>query len=479
MSNIISFILVLIKYLNKFIFKFQTFLVNKYMKNDPSKNPTSERYRKLQLNGMPIIEQKQLYDHKVLLSRYLDAHGKPLKPVNRRSKFKPSEDTFCPVCSAPHEYIYDNSGGRGQLACKVCKSTFYPGKDYIEKLVLKCPHCQKNLQKKRDRKQFFVYSCTNKCCPFYVKNLTCMSDEQKLDFEKHPYKYKLHYYYRVFDFDMKSLKKDPDKPSAVDISRIRNSKYILGLVLTYHINYGLSTRQTSSVIWDVHRVSISHQTVANYASAAARIIKPFVDNYPYDLSECLAIVGDETYIKVLGKNHYVFFIMDGIKKILTSYSVFKNRDGIAAIKAIYETLSKFKKIPANLTMIFDGNPIYILAKHFFAQYNINFDIKQVIGLKNKDETSKEYRWLKQITERLNRTFKGVYRGTNGFNSFKGANDFTALFAGFFNFLRRHTALKYNVPVSIPQVAAMPDMPSKWLKLLNLSCDFLERSQAAS
>ena len=207
-----------------------------------------------------------------------------------------------------------------------------------------------------------------------------MSDEEKKDFEDNSYKYKLHYYYRIFDLNIKSLKQDPEHPSAIDLSRIRNSKYVFGLAMTYHINYGLSTRQTASVLWDIHRVKMSHQTVANYSSAAARVIKPFVDNFPYELSEELAIVGDETYIKVLGKNHYVFFIMDALTKIITSYPVFKNRDGIAAIKAIYSTLSKFKKIPDDLVMVFDGNPIYILAKHFFAQYGIHFDIKQELNL---------------------------------------------------------------------------------------------------
>ena len=80
-TYIISFILALIKYLNKIFFKFQTFLVNKYIKNDPSKNPVSEQYRKLQIDGIPIIEQKQLYDHKILLNNYQKTHGKPLKPV--------------------------------------------------------------------------------------------------------------------------------------------------------------------------------------------------------------------------------------------------------------------------------------------------------------------------------------------------------------------------------------------------------------
>lgn len=137
------------------------------------------------------------------------------------------------------------------LDCKVCKSTFHPDKAYLEKLMLKCPHCGKALQKKRDRKRFFVYTCVNKCCPFYVRNLTLMSKDEKDDFDKNPYKYKLHYYYRVFDIKLDSLKEDASIPSAVDLSRIRNAKYVLGLVLTYHINYGLSTRQTASILWDM------------------------------------------------------------------------------------------------------------------------------------------------------------------------------------------------------------------------------------
>jgi putative transposase len=477
--HIVPQLLKLIKLLNKILFKIQCFLVNRYMDISPSDNPVSEKYRALNIDTMPVVEQRQLYDHKVLLNKYIEKHGKPLKPVNRRSKFLPPSGTVCPICGAPYEYIYDNSGGRGQLGCKVCKSTFFPDKVYLEKLILKCPHCGKPLQKKRDRKQFFVYTCVNKSCPFYIHNLTSMSKDEKADFEKNPYKYKLHYYYRVFDIELDSLKEDTQKPSVVDLSRIRNSKYVLGLVLTYHINYGLSARQTASILWDVHNIRLSHQTVLNYASSAARVVKPYVDNYPYELSNSVSVCGDETYIKVLGKKHYVFFIMDAIKKIITSYSIFLNRDGVSAIKAIYSTLSKFRKLPEKLTLIFDGNPIYVLAQHFFAQYGIHFDVKQVIGLTNKDKVSKEYRWLKQIIERLNRTFKGVYKGKNGFNSFDRANEFMALFAAFFNFLRRHSSLGYKVPVSIPDLNEMPDMPSKWLKLLRLSYDYIENLQASA
>jgi putative transposase len=477
--HIVPHLLRLIKLLNKILFKLQCFLINRYMDKSPSDNPVSERYRALQIDAMPVVEKRKLYDHNYLLNEYLQKHGKPLKPVNRRSRFLPPHGAICPICGAPYEYIYDNSGGRGQFGCKVCHSTFFLNETYLEKLMLKCPHCGKPLQKKRDRKQFFVYTCVNKSCPFYIHNLTSMSKDEKADFEKNPYKYKLHYYYRVFNIELDSLKEDPQKPSAVDLSRIRKAKHLLGLVLTYHINYGLSTRKTSSILWDIHNTKISHQTVANYAASAARVVKPYVDNYRYELSNSVSVCGDETYIKVLGKKHYVFFIMDAIKKIITSYSIFLNRDGVSAIKAIYSTLSKFRKLPEKLSLIFDGNPIYVLAQHFFAQHGIHFDVKQVIGLTNKDDVSTEYRWLKQIIERLNRTFKDVYKGKNGFNSFERANEFMALFAAFFNFLRRHKSLDYKVPVSIPQLKDMPDMPSKWLKLLRLSYDYIENLQASA
>ena len=449
------------------------------MANVLSENPVSEQYRKLQIDSMPIIEFKELKDYKKLLDDYLTQNCKPLKPVNRRSEYLPPKGTVCPICNAPYEYIFDNTAGRGQLGCKVCHSTFSTNKTYLEKLVFKCPHCMHTLTKVKDRKQFFIYKCINDNCSFYLSNLRSMSKEQKTDFKKNPHNYKVHFIFRAFDLDFKSLKKNPEFPAPADLSRIRKSQYSLGLALTYHINYGLSDQQTASILWDIHQIKMSHQTVANYCESAAKVIHPFLDDYPYDLSKEVAICGDETYVKVLGKNHYVFFVMDTIKKIITSYSIFSLRDGISAIKAIYSTLSKFKKIPDDLTMIFDGNPIYILAQHFFAQHGIHFDIKQVIGLTNNDPISKEYRPIKQMIERLNRTFKSVYKNKNGFNSLDIANCYMVLFAAFFNFLRRNSALKYHVPVEIDEVGNMPDMPSKWLKLLDLSYNHLEKLQKSA
>jgi len=129
--------------------------------------------------------------------------------------------------------------------------------------------------------------------------------------------------------------------------------------------------------------------------------------------------------------------------------------------------------------VVDGNPIYQLAQHFFYQNGIHFDLRQVIGLTNNDEVSREYRPLKQIVERLNRTFKREYRTTFGFKSSAGSEAFTILFVAYFNFLRSHSALEAKrVPVIIPELKHIPNMPGKWIALISLAQEYIEGQQAS-
>lgn len=96
-----------------------------------------------------------------------------------------------------------------------------------------------------------------------------------------------------------------------------------------------------------------------------------------------------------------------------------------------------------------------------------------IGLTNDDEVSKEFRPLKQIIERLNRTFKGNYKPTGGFGAEFGAISSVVLFVAYFNFLRPHSKLDNNVPVLIPRLNDLPNMPAKWLMLIKMSEDYIK------
>lgn len=440
--------------------------------------PVNKPYRKLQVDDLPIIEIPEKLNYRNLLTEYQEKHGKSLKPVQRRKNAKVTvpKAMKCPKCGAPSDYLYANNGDKGQYQCKVCSCLFSDKNRFSKEAILKCPHCSKTLDKIKERKDFDVFKCKNDDCPYYQKKLNGMSSKEKKQFKKDPQSFKLRYIFRQFHIDFQPLSKNSPELPVVDLSRIYASPHTLGLILTYHVNYGLSARRTAALMQDVHGVAISHQTILNYENSVALLLKPYVDHYPYELSD--QFCGDETYIRVNGKWHYLFFFFDAVKKIVLSYRVSPNRDTASAIQAINDVLLKMEEIPENLTFVVDGNPIYLLAQHFFAQNDISFDVKQVIGLTNEDPISTEYRPLKQIIERLNRTFKGNYRSTQGFGSDHGSVSFVTLFAAYFNFLRPHASLEGKVPVVNPKLSGLPTMPARWTKLIELAQRWIVEQRSA-
>ncbi len=105
-------------------------------------------------------------------------------------------------------------------------------------------------------------------------------------------------------------------------------------------------------------------------------------------------------------------------------------------------------------------------------------MKQVIGLTNEDPISTEYRPLKQIIERLNRTFKGNYRSTHGFGSEHGSVSYVTLFVAYFNFLRPHASLEGKVPVVNTALSGLPTMPARWTKLIDLAQHWIVQQRLA-
>jgi len=478
MTQIINWLLVYIKLQEKIIvFLFVLLTCKNITPKDDT--PISKKYRYLQVDELPIFETFKKLDYKKLLQNYQDIHGKELKPINRhKNSVNKVPDTIkCPRCNAPHQYLYDNNGGKGQFLCKVCDFTFEANKVYLKSIKFKCPHCNRALEKIKTRKNFNIYKCKNDYCSFYQYNLAKMSKDEKKLFKTKPFKFKLRYIYREFKCDFTPLSKKSPVIPKVDLSRIYSSPHTLGLVLTYYANYGISARKVEGIMKDIHNIDISHQTVLNYVDAVSKYIKPYIDNYPYKLSN--SFCGDETYLKIKGKWQYLFFFFDAVKKIILSYRISPDRDTLSAIKALDDALQKIKNIDQGLTFVVDGNPIYLLAQQSFAQNGVNFDIKQVIGLTNLDPISKEYRPLKQIVERLNRTFKREYKNKYGFNSSAGSEAFTILFVAYFNFLRPHSALEdKRVPVIIPELNIIPNMPGKWITLISLAQEYIEGIKAS-
>lgn len=468
MSKIITLIIEFLNRINKIIWKFIIFLSQFIKVKDITidNKPTDEKYKHFKVDELPIIEPFVKIEHKDHKQLIKDNN---IKPIKRRKEI--TIDIKCPCCGAPKEYLYDNNGKQTQFECKVCSFVFSNNLHKQNDVVLRCPHCRNALSLKHQRTDFDVYFCRNPKCQYYLNNLASLTLADKKKLENNPSLFKLHYVYRKFNIELPELTKDYREfvKTPVDLSKIYSSQYVLGLCLTYHVNYGLSYRQTASILKDIHEIDISYKTVENYCKSVSPTIQALLEFYPYELSDTIA--ADETYIKILGKTAYIFFYFDAIKKIVTSYRVFEKRDTLSSIKAAYSTLSKYENLPESLKVISDGNPIYNVAVQYWTQNGFPFQLYQVIGLTNQDDISKEYRSQKQIIERFNRTLKYYYKPKGGFTNIDNANNYMVLFATYNNFLRPNKALEWKIPVQLPELDNISNMPNKWIELIRLASEY--------
>ena len=419
-----------------------------------------------------MIKVPEKKNYKELLELYLKEHNKPLKPIKSRGKHPVPEDVLCPCCDAPHQYIYDNTGGRGQFWCKVCNTKFNRENYINNPPELCCPHCGKALVFIRTRKIFNVHKCVNPDCSYYKNAFNSLSKEDLQEYNSNPGKFKLHYIYREFKINFFKVDLYSMPKNASSLAFRKFSPHVMGLCLTYLVNCGLSTRATSRVMREVHGIKISHTQIANYATTAAYCIKPFVDSFDYNPSNFLA--ADETYSKIKGVKAYVWFIMDAVKKSIIGYRTSLTRDTGSCILAMRMAFDKFKNFSGKaVNFIADGYTAYKLAEQQFKLHDKDgkfkdFSVTQVIGLTNDDPVSTEYRWLKQNIERLNRTFKFSYKVTNGYGSDDGASTHLVLFVAYYNFLRPHKAFKNKVLNHVPELDKSELMPGKWQILIELS-----------
>ena len=431
----------------------------------------SPKYQKFKVDELPkIISYKQEWDWQDLISYYQQRYNKTIRPVFRHGECNVPEDCKCLSCNAPFQYLMWNDGKKqSQLLCKVCQSRFNPGSDtrFSKNHRLKCPHCNRTLEHKKDRRHFIVHKCINPKCPYYLNNLKKVDkDDLQDDYAKN--KYKLHYIYREFNVDFFEMDLDSLPANASSLKFSKFDQNVMGLCLSYHINLGLSLRKTKQALKDIHDINISHQQIANYCKTAAVCIKPFVDTFDYDTGTVLT--ADETYIKMRDKKGYIWFIMDAAKRSILGYQVSDNRGVGPCILAMRMAFRHFRELPETFRFIADGYSAYPLAAQQFLRNfgeKFKFEITQVIGLTNDDEVSTQFRPYKQMIERLNRTYKASYRHTNGFDNINGANYDLALWVAYYNFLRPHKHNGYKVLNEVDLLKSADNMPGKWQLLIYL------------
>lgn len=72
--------------------------------------------------------------------------------------------------------------------------------------------------------------------------------KQRELFEAKPHSFKVRYIYRALNIDFKPLSRTSPVKGSVSLPKIYASNHVLGLVLTYYVNYGLSARKTAAIM---------------------------------------------------------------------------------------------------------------------------------------------------------------------------------------------------------------------------------------
>lgn len=416
-----------------------------------------------------VIPQK---NYQELLSLYETLHGKPLAPVKHRGQtLHVPLQSICPACNAPHNFLYYNNGkDKSQIKCKVCDHLFQTHQRFRkhDKTKFFCPYCNKALFRWKARKEVTIYKCCNDSCPHRTQALQKLNPNERALQKKRSSQFKLCYQYREYHFLPQQLNhSEPDKP-VVALAKIHNSENVLGLILALYVSFAIPARKTAAMLRSVWGITVSYQTVLNYAAAAAFYCHSFNLKHKGSIDSMAA--GDETYIKVLGKHHFVFFFISAQSLKITAYHLADNRGTLPAIIAMNEAART--ALPGqDITLVTDGNPSYPAGIHFLNALPENHSTihhKKVIGLQNLDSESQEYRPLKQLIERLNRTYKYHVKPAAGFNSSNGAVSLTTLFVTHYNFLRPHMSLNYKTPAQLPELLSPSTIQGKWTKILSLS-----------
>ncbi len=171
MDNIILYLLTIIQEQYKTI----CWLLNFICKYIPLKQWAFDGSHSLNtrslLPTLPLLKPFIKQDWQFLLEYYLWKYGKSVRPVQRRNGKSIPEDTFCPLCGAPHHYLYDNNGGNGSSNAKSVGRPLSPAR-LSHRLSALCPYCGHSLVPNKDRKFFRIHKCVNPRCSFYLHNLS-------------------------------------------------------------------------------------------------------------------------------------------------------------------------------------------------------------------------------------------------------------------------------------------------------------------
>jgi len=187
-----------------------------------------------------------------------------------------------------------------------------------------------------------------------------------------------------------------------DLPKRRTNSKIINFAINLYITTGISLRKLAKKIWKFFKVKISYEAIRLW-------IKAFKSS-EITLNEDVLWHADETSLRIKGKIHWLWLVINDDKRTIITWQISKDRDYETA-KAVMLKAKEKAGIPG--LIITDGLWEYIRA------------IKKVFGWRQKVQFRKVRAAFgpNSVIERLNREIKRRTKWFGTFQSLESANTF--------------------------------------------------------
>jgi transposase-like protein len=231
---------------------------------------------------------------------------------------------------------------------------------------------------------------------------------------------------------------------------MRHSKELILKVIKRHYEFGMSFRDISKNIHDEYGIKISYVTAFMWCRKFALLFKQRTENTNIKLSKTWHI--DETVIKIRGKKHWIFAIIDRKTRFVIAWYLSKTRTTDAAIKTINLAIARAGFKPNRL--VSDRHPIY----QEINKLKPKLAKKSVLVGKFSDKLSNNR------IERYFNTFKPYYKRARGLKSFFPVTCFLTMHVVYYNFFRSHSALNNQSPAEAAGFKSV--LPDRWCSVFS-------------
>lgn len=224
------------------------------------------------------------------------------------------------------------------------------------------------------------------------------------------------------------------------IEDIRENKASVEIVVKSMDMYmkGESYRAIANSLKQFHNLKVNHTSIIRWVKKYIKVIDEYTKQFTPNVSDRWHT--DEQFIKVSGKQKYVWNCMDNKTRFLLANNVTNQR----STKDARNLFKDAKKVAGKkaLTMVTDGSFSYVDAvKKEFRTYKNPNPHYRYVSLRQHDSNN-------NILERYHGNYRAREKSMRSMKSLDGANTFSTGFKLFHNFIRPHQSFNGKTPAQM-------------------------------